>query len=205
MQTQWSWILQLCYCVEQHLKENMTYFEVGDRLFCGLTAAAFFFSFLPLLVLSDLSLCSPNSFSMLPESLWTTLKAFRIQLQGSMGVTVLAVCIDWRISFRSLWLVILQNTIHCVTGVIISNLSNLRYDMSSSPQDEKEQLLQYRSTVAGLVGQAKSVVQLKPRNPENPVRTSLPVKAICEYRQIEVTPFRNMSLSFCCPTSFFFC
>lgn len=34
MQTQWSWILQLCYCVEQHLKENITYFEAGDRLFC---------------------------------------------------------------------------------------------------------------------------------------------------------------------------
>lgn len=55
-------------------------------------------------------------------------------------------------------------------------------------QDEKEQLLQYRSTVAGLVGRAKSVVQLKPRNPENPIRTSLPVKAICDYRQIEVNP-----------------
>lgn len=28
MQTQWSWILQLCHCVEQHLKENAAYFEV---------------------------------------------------------------------------------------------------------------------------------------------------------------------------------
>lgn len=28
MQTQWSWILQLCSCVEQHLKENAAYFEV---------------------------------------------------------------------------------------------------------------------------------------------------------------------------------
>lgn len=53
-------------------------------------------------------------------------------------------------------------------------------------QDEKEQLLQYRSTVAGLVGRAKNIVQLKPRNPEMPVRSSLPVKAICDYRQIEV-------------------
>lgn len=63
-----------------------------------------------------------------------------------------------------------------------------------SQQDEKEQLLQYRSTVAGLVGRAKSVVQLKPRNTENPVRTSLPVRAICDYRQIEVNPFGNMFL-----------
>lgn len=28
MQTQWSWILQLCSCVEQHLEENTLYFEV---------------------------------------------------------------------------------------------------------------------------------------------------------------------------------
>lgn len=35
MQTQWSWILQLCSCVEQHLKENAIYFEVSccRRLF----------------------------------------------------------------------------------------------------------------------------------------------------------------------------
>lgn len=54
------------------------------------------------------------------------------------------------------------------------------------PQDEKEQLLQYRSAVAGLVGRAKNIVQLRPRNPESPVRSSIPVKAICDYRQIEV-------------------
>lgn len=33
MQTQWSWILQLCSCVEQHLKENALYFEVCHRHF----------------------------------------------------------------------------------------------------------------------------------------------------------------------------
>lgn len=27
MQTQWSWILQLCQCVEQHIQENSAYFE----------------------------------------------------------------------------------------------------------------------------------------------------------------------------------
>lgn len=44
MQTQWSWVLQLCYCVEQHLKENTTYFEVGlgGSLFCVLLL--FYFS-----------------------------------------------------------------------------------------------------------------------------------------------------------------
>lgn len=71
--------------------------------------------------LAWLSMCSSNSFSTMPKSLWTTLKVFRIQLQGSMGVTVPAVCIDWRISFRSPWLVILQKTLHNVFSVIISN------------------------------------------------------------------------------------
>lgn len=56
-------------------------------------------------------------------------------------------------------------------------------------QDEKEQLLQYRSTVAGLVGRAKNIVQLRPRSPESPLRCSIPVKAICDYRQIEVQPY----------------
>ena len=59
--------------------------------------------------------------------------------------------------------------------------------MSPSPsQEEKEQLLQYCTTVAGLVGRSKSIVQLRPRNPDSPVRSSIPAKAICDYRQIEV-------------------
>lgn len=29
LQTQWSWILQLCCCVETHLKENTAHFQVG--------------------------------------------------------------------------------------------------------------------------------------------------------------------------------
>lgn len=63
-----------------------------------------------------------------------------------------------------------------------------------SPQDEKEQLLKYSSTVGGLVGRAKAIVQLKARNPENPIRTSIPVKAICDYRQIEVrSPYNSAS------------
>lgn len=28
LQTQWSWILQLCCCIETHLKENTAYFQV---------------------------------------------------------------------------------------------------------------------------------------------------------------------------------
>lgn len=40
--------------------------------------------------------------------------------------------------------------------------------------------------MAGLVGRAKNIVQLRPRNPESPIRSSIPVKAVCDYRQIEV-------------------
>lgn len=29
LQTQWSWMLQLCCCVEAHLKENTAYFQVS--------------------------------------------------------------------------------------------------------------------------------------------------------------------------------
>lgn len=29
LQTQWSWILQLCCCIEAHLKENTAYYQVS--------------------------------------------------------------------------------------------------------------------------------------------------------------------------------
>ncbi|XP_060781397.1 dystonin isoform X6 [Neoarius graeffei] len=126
MQTQWSWILQLCYCVEQHLKENITYFE--------------FFN----------------------------------DAKESMD-----------------YLKNLQDSITRKYGCDRTSSLHRLEDLIQESMDEKEQLLQYRSTVAGLVGRAKSIVQLKPRNPENPIRTSLPVKAICEYRQIEITIYKD--------------
>ncbi|XP_034057777.1 dystonin isoform X10 [Gymnodraco acuticeps] len=126
MQTQWSWILQLCSCVEQHLKENAVYFEF---------------------------------FSDAKESM-DYLKSLQeaIQRKYSCDQT--------------------------------SSLHRLE-DLIQESMDEKEQLLQYRSTVAGLVGRAKNIVQLRPRNPESPVRSSIPVKAICDYRQIEITIYKD--------------
>lgn len=53
-------------------------------------------------------------------------------------------------------------------------------------QEEKEQLIEYRSTVASLVGRAKTVVQLRPRGAENTLGSTTLIKAICDYRQIEV-------------------
>lgn len=54
------------------------------------------------------------------------------------------------------------------------------------PQEEKEQLIEYRSSVASLVGRAKTVVQLRPRSAESTLGATTPIKAICDYRQIEV-------------------
>ncbi|XP_051503373.1 dystonin-like [Myxocyprinus asiaticus] len=122
MQTQWSWILQLCHCVEQHMKENAVYFDF---------------------------------FNDAKESL------------------------DY--------LKNLQDAIHRKYSCDRSSSLHRLEDLIQESMDEKEQLLKYSSTVGGLVGRAKSVVQLKARNPENPVRTSITVKAICDYRQIEIT------------------
>ncbi|XP_029031772.1 dystonin isoform X27 [Betta splendens] len=126
MQTQWSWILQLCSCVEQHLKENAVYFEF---------------------------------FADAKES------------------------VDYLKSLQDA----IQRKYSCDRT---SSLHRLE-DLIQESMDEKEQLLQYRSTVAGLVGRAKNIVQLKPRNPESPVRSSIPVKAICDYRQIEITIYKD--------------
>ncbi|XP_028843818.1 dystonin isoform X8 [Denticeps clupeoides] len=122
MQTQWSWILQLCFCVEQHLKENAVYFE----FFNDAKEAADY------------------------------LKNLQDAIQRKYGC---------------------DRT---------SSLHRLE-DLIQESMDEKEQLLHYRSSVAGLVRRAKDIVQLKPRSPDSPIRTSIPVKAICDYRQIEIT------------------
>ncbi|KAM9847860.1 microtubule-actin cross-linking factor 1 [Aulostomus maculatus] len=126
MQTQWSWILQLCSCVEQHLKENAVYFEF---------------------------------FNDAKESM-----DYLKNLQDAV-----------------------QRKYSCDRSSILHRLE----DLIQESMDEKEQLLQYRSTVAGLVGRAKSIVQLRPRNPDNALRSSIPVKAICDYRQIEITIYRD--------------
>ncbi|XP_078031602.1 microtubule-actin cross-linking factor 1 isoform X21 [Epinephelus lanceolatus] len=67
-----------------------------------------------------------------------------------------------------------------------SRLSKLE-DLLQDSMEEKEQLIEYRSTVASLVGRAKTVVQLRPRNAESTLGATTPIKAICDYRQIEIT------------------
>ncbi|XP_035285061.1 microtubule-actin cross-linking factor 1 isoform X25 [Anguilla anguilla] len=60
-------------------------------------------------------------------------------------------------------------------------------DLLQDSMEEKEQLIEYRSTVASLVGRAKTVVQLGPRNADCIVATTTPIRAVCDYRQIEIT------------------
>ncbi|KAM3595755.1 uncharacterized protein V6R79_002337 [Siganus canaliculatus] len=71
-----------------------------------------------------------------------------------------------------------------------SRLSKLE-DLLQDSMEEKEQLIEYRSTVASLVGRAKTVVQLRPRSAESTLGTTTPIKAICDYRQIEITISRG--------------
>ncbi|KAM8953054.1 dystonin [Pelodytes ibericus] len=126
MQTQWNWILQLCHCVEQHIRQNSAYFEY----FSEAKEATEYLKSLKDAVLRKYS-CDKS----------TSLHKLEDLVQESM--------------------------------------------------EEKEQLLQYKSTVAGLVGRAKGIVQLKPRNPENPLKASIAIRAICDYRQIEITIYKD--------------
>ncbi|KAJ8787618.1 hypothetical protein J1605_022933 [Eschrichtius robustus] len=126
MQTQWSWILQLCQCVEKHIKENSTYFE--------------FFN-------------------------------------DAKEAT------DYLRNLKDA----IQRKYSCDRSSSIHKLE----DLVQESMEEKEELLQYKSTVASLMGRAKTIIQLKPRNPDCPLKTSIPIKAICDYRQIEITIFKD--------------
>uniref|UniRef100_A0A2K5PD19 Dystonin n=1 Tax=Cebus imitator TaxID=2715852 RepID=A0A2K5PD19_CEBIM len=126
MQTQWSWILQLCQCVEQHIKENTAYFE--------------FFN-------------------------------------DAKDAT------DYLRNLKDA----IQRKYSCDRSSSIHKLE----DLVQESMEEKEELLQYKSTVASLMGKAKTVIQLKPRNSDCPLKTSIPIKAICDYRQIEITIYKD--------------
>ncbi|XP_023376125.1 dystonin isoform X2 [Pteropus vampyrus] len=126
MQTQWSWILQLCQCVEQHIKENTAYFE--------------FFN-------------------------------------DAKEAT------DYLRNLKDA----IQRKYSCDRSSSIHKLE----DLVQESMEEKEELLQYKSTVASLMGRAKTIIQLKPRNPDCVLKTSIPIKAICDYRQIEITIYKD--------------
>nr|XP_015213100.1 PREDICTED: plectin [Lepisosteus oculatus] len=122
LQTQWSWILQLCCCIEAHLKENTAYFQ--------------FFS--------DVKDADEH------------LK----KIQESM-----------------------KKKYSCDRSITVTRLEDLLQDA----MEEKEQLNEYKAHLAGLNKRAKTIVQLKPRNPANPLRSKLPVQAVCDFKQMEIT------------------
>ncbi|XP_077405792.1 microtubule-actin cross-linking factor 1 isoform X5 [Vanacampus margaritifer] len=67
-----------------------------------------------------------------------------------------------------------------------SRLSRLE-DLLQDSMDEKEQLIEHRGKVASLVGRAKMLVQLRPRCADSPLPAATPVRAVCDYKQIEIT------------------
>uniref|UniRef100_A0A8D0DPW2 MACF1 factor n=1 Tax=Salvator merianae TaxID=96440 RepID=A0A8D0DPW2_SALMN len=85
----------------------------------------------------------------------------------------------------------LQDTIKrkysCDRNTTLTRLEDLLQDS----MDEKEQLIHSKSSVASLVGRSKSIIQLKPRNPDHALKNTISVKAICDYRQIEITICKN--------------
>ncbi|XP_040284529.1 dystonin isoform X16 [Bufo bufo] len=126
MQTQWNWILQLCSCVEQHIRQNTAYYEYFSEA----------------------------------KDATEYLKSLKDSILRKYS---------------------------CDRSTSVHKLE----DLVQESMEEKEQLLQYKSTIASLVGKAKTVVQLKPRNPDNPLKASIPIRAICDYRQIEITIYKD--------------
>ncbi|ERE81351.1 plectin [Cricetulus griseus] len=122
LQTQWSWMLQLCCCIEAHLKENTAYFK--------------FFS---------------------------DVREAEEQLQKLQET--------------------MRRKYSCDRSITVTRLEDLLQDA----QDEKEQLNEYKGHLSGLAKRAKAIVQLKPRNPAHPVRAHVPLVAVCDYKQVEVT------------------
>ncbi|XP_074208775.1 plectin isoform X11 [Camelus bactrianus] len=122
LQTQWSWMLQLCCCVEAHLKENTAYFQ--------------FFS---------------------------DVREAEEQLRKLQET--------------------LRRKYTCDRSITVTRLEDLLQDA----QDEKDQLNEYRGHLSGLAKRAKAIVQLKPRSPAHPVRGHIPLLAVCDYKQVEVT------------------
>ncbi|XP_060538119.1 plectin isoform X24 [Pantherophis guttatus] len=122
LQTQWSWLLQLCCCIEAHLKENSSYFQF---------------------------------FSDIKEA-----EEFLHKTQETM-----------------------KKKFTCDRSITVTRLEDLLQDSL----EEKDHLTQYQSHLAGLANRAKTIVQLKPRSASPPVRGRLPLQAVCDYKQVEIT------------------
>ncbi|RXN34431.1 plectin-like isoform X4 [Labeo rohita] len=122
LQTQWSWILQLCCCIETHLKENTAYFQF---------------------------------FSDVKEA------EERMKKMEDM----------------------MKKKYVCDRSITVTRLEDLLQDA----MDEKEQLNEFKTHLEGLNRRAKTIIQLKPRNTAYPVKGKLPIQAVCDFKQMEIT------------------
>ncbi|XP_061529834.1 plectin-like isoform X2 [Phycodurus eques] len=122
LQTQWSWILQLCCCIEAHLKENTAYYQ--------------FFA--------DVK-----------------------EAQDKMKK--------------------MQETMNKKYNCDRSTTATRMEDLLQDTVDEREQMNEYKILVNGLNKRARSIIQLKPRNPTTSTKGKLPIQAICDFKQQEIT------------------
>ncbi|XP_075995381.1 plectin a isoform X3 [Genypterus blacodes] len=126
LQTQWSWLLQLCCCIESHLKENAAYFQF---------------------------------FSDVKEA-----EEKMKKLEDTMN-----------------------RKYSCDRSITVTRLEDLLQDSA----DEKEQLQEFKTHLEGLKRRAKTIIQLKPRNPTTPIKGKLPIQAACDFKQMEITVHRG--------------
>ncbi|XP_034467586.1 plectin isoform X7 [Hippoglossus hippoglossus] len=122
LQTQWSWLLQLCCCIEAHLKENTAYYQ----FFADVKEAQ------------------------------DKLK----KMQETM-----------------------KKKYSCDRSTTATRLEDLLQDAV----EEKEELNEFKTMVTGLNKRAKSIIQLKPRNPTTPIKGKTPIQAVCDFKQQEIT------------------
>ncbi|KAM6959380.1 LOW QUALITY PROTEIN: plectin a [Aplochiton taeniatus] len=126
LQTQWSWLLQLCCCIETHLKENSAYFQ--------------FFN--------DVQEAEDKM-----KKLSDTMK----------------------------------RKYTCDRSITVTRLEDLLQDAA----DDQEQLKEFQTHLEGLNRRAATIVQLKPRNPATPIKGQIPVQAVCDFKQMEITVQRG--------------
>ncbi|XP_051920528.1 plectin isoform X25 [Hippocampus zosterae] len=122
LQTQWSWILQLCCCIEAHLKENTAYYQ--------------FFA--------DVK-----------------------EAQDKMKK--------------------MQETMNKKYNCDRSTTATRLEDLLQDTVEEREQLNEFKTHVNGLNKRARSIIQLKPRNPTTSIKGKLPIQAVCDFKQQEIT------------------
>ncbi|XP_078789366.1 plectin-like isoform X43 [Oryzias latipes] len=122
LQTQWSWILQLCCCIEGHLKENTAYYQFfGDV---------------------------------------KEVQEKMNKMQENM-----------------------KKKYSCDGSTTATRLEDLLQDAA----EEREQLNEFKTLITALNKRSRSIIQLKPRNPTTSIKGKMPIQAVCDFKQQEIT------------------